>query len=180
MVVRLIEEGDDVASFRSGYEALDKYLVTRARSNRNVFGNTYVAIEDGKIVGYVTVMSKHVARESLGGPGPEEWPTLLIGRLAVRAADKSRGIGKALLLKVFEIAITQHYVGGGCVAVVVDAKLDIDPPADKYYAKFGFKSFKGEPVDGEKKIRRMYLRMKNVEVLVGAWKAAQASKSETA
>lgn len=173
LLVRLIEPGDDVTSFRSGHPALDAYLVQRARKNQNMFGNTYVAVDGNQAVGYVTVMSKHVARESIGGNGPEEWPTLLIGRLAVDEGCKSKGAGKALLHRAFEIAIGQHYAGGGCVAVVVDAKLDTKPPADGYYAKFGFKPFKDQPIDSPGNFRPMYLKIKNVQTLAAKWKEAR-------
>ena len=172
----MIEPGDDVSAFRCGHPALDEWLVTHAKRNQGIFCNTHVALMDGRIVGYLAVMSKHVRRDALGGSGPEEWPVLLIGRLAVATTHQDAGVGKALLRTAFQTALQQSLIGGGCIAVTVDAKLDTDPPADGYYAKFGFKRFKNEPavLDPDQPYRRMYLRLKNVETLLAAWAEKEA------
>lgn len=177
MIVRQLEDGDDVADFSCGHDSLDTWIRTRGVANKHHFGNIFVAVDEGKVLGYVTLMGKHVRRERIGGSGPEDWPVLLIARLAVRRDIQSSGVGKPLMRKAYEVALNNHYIGSGCTAVVVDAKTDTDPPAPGYYAKFVFKEFRPDPNDVATNSVRMFLKIKNVVKMMEAWAAAEAKKA---
>lgn len=142
ITIRLLDPSVDTrgrrAKFRSGNNALDRFLETRADKNQRVYGVTYVAVEgdpvDGEIVGYVTVAASSVKREAMPqGGGPPSWPVLLLGRMAVVENRKGEGIGEELMRHVFRLALEQAD-RIGCAAVIVDAK----PGAETYYVRFGF------------------------------------------
>src|SRR2546426_10901868 len=67
MEVRALQESDDRTQFRSGDEDLDRFLHKYAGQNqfRHHIGTTYVALEEGRIVGYATVAPGHLEVEDL-------------------------------------------------------------------------------------------------------------------
>lgn len=165
VVVRKLEATDDISSFASGNAVLDRWFHRHCRGNQHYYGVTYVAVEDGVIVGYVAVSPSSVDREQLSGTGPSSSPVLLIGRLAVRADRQRAGIGQHLVQQAFDLALEQHDALG-CAAVIVDAK----PEAIDYYAdKYAFVPMQGaerRPGHG----LRMFLE---IGVLVRARQAGQ-------
>ncbi len=140
MEIRALREGDDRSRFCSGDPDLDGFFHRFAGQNqfRHYVGVTYVAIEDGRIVGYVTVTPGHVEIDGLPAAARKKLPryplpVLRLARLAVDSSARGRGLGRQLLHFVLRLAIrmANDY---GCVGVVVDAK----PGAVPFYAKYGF------------------------------------------
>jgi GNAT superfamily N-acetyltransferase len=97
-----------------------------------------VAVEDERILGFVTVAAAEVEIASLPssrkrGLPSYPLPTLRIARLAVDSRAQGRGVG-AELLKQALILATRTAQAVGCVGVIVDAKAD----AVGFYTRYGF------------------------------------------
>ena len=140
MDIRALRADDDRSQFRSGDPDLDRFFLKYAGQNqfRHHIGTTYVAVEGRRVVGFATIAPGQMESESLspvlGRRLPNyPLPILRLARLAIDHAHRGLGLGKELLLAVFELALamSDKY---GCVGVVVDAK----PDAVKFYSHFGF------------------------------------------
>jgi GNAT superfamily N-acetyltransferase len=97
-----------------------------------------VAVDEGKILGFVTVAAAEV--EIAGLPASRRkglpsypLPALRIARLAVDSRAQGRGVG-AELLKQALILARKTAEAVGCVGVVVDAKAN----AVAFYERYGF------------------------------------------
>jgi predicted N-acetyltransferase YhbS len=135
MDIRELTEGDDLAAFTCGNDHLDKWLKTNAYKNaQRGFSKTYVAIENGEVVGFVATSATSVERDRVKrGQGPEKWPAMLIARMGVSKTQHGKGLGKRLVAHAFVVADAQYKVSG-CAAVIVAAK----PSAETFYRQFGF------------------------------------------
>ena len=136
--IRSLRKADNRAEFHSGDEALDLYFHRYAGQNqfRHHIGVTYIAVEDERILGFVTVSPASLDAEELPSgrrPPPYPVPVLRIARLAVDESVRGRGLGKALLRFCVELA-EQMMDELGCVGAVVDAKSD----AVSFYQRYGF------------------------------------------
>lgn len=140
--VRLLRADDDRSTFRSANPDLDRFFVRYAGQNqfRHHVGVTYVAVEEGVILGFATVCPSQIEIEAL----PENarrrlprypLPVLRLARLAVSERSQGRGVGAVLLHTVFALA---HEMARtvGCTGVVVDAKADVVG----YYQRLGFRT----------------------------------------
>jgi predicted N-acetyltransferase YhbS len=153
MEIRALRPTDDRSSFECGDEALDRFFRRFAGQNqfRHYLGVTYVATDEGRIVGFVTVAPRHIAIEQLPEGTKKKlprypMPVLGLVRLAVASSAQSAGLGAALLRFVLGLATKlAHEVG--CAGVVVDAK----PGAEGFYARYGFSPF--ETLEGQSDAR---------------------------
>ena len=138
--IRRLRPDDDRSGFRSGNVDLDRFFQRFAGQNqfRHHIGTTYVAVDDGRILGFATVAASEIA----AGGVPEgqrkrlpryPLPVLRLARLATAESARGRGVGSTLLQAVFTLAHTMADELG-CVGVVVDAKQD----AIAFYEKLGF------------------------------------------
>jgi GNAT superfamily N-acetyltransferase len=136
---RLLQE-DDRSGFRSGNVDLDRFFQRYAGQNqfRHHIGTTYVAVDDGTILGFATVTPSEIAFAEQPPSRRKKLPhyplpVLRLARLAVDERVQGRGIGSTLLRAIFVLA---HRMADefGCVGVVVDAK----PEAVPFYEKLGF------------------------------------------
>jgi GNAT superfamily N-acetyltransferase len=142
--VRSLRPDDDRSSFRSGNADLDRFFVRYAGQNqfRHHIGVTYVAAEEGVILGFSTVSASHIEIEDLPRTKRKRLPqyplpVLRLARLAVGEKARRRGVGRRLLRAVFYLA-REMGKKVGCVGIVVDAK----PDAVEFYRCLGF-----EPMD---------------------------------
>jgi predicted N-acetyltransferase YhbS len=153
MEIRALRSSDDRSAFQSGDEALDRFFHRYAGQNqfRHYLGVTYVAVDGGHVLGFVTVTPRHVDVDDL----PERVrkklprypvPVLGLARLAVDESARSMGLGGQLLRFVLKLALKMADEVG-CAGVVVDAK----PGAVDFYAKYGFTPF--EPLEGQSEAR---------------------------
>jgi GNAT superfamily N-acetyltransferase len=140
MEVRRLDEDDDRSAFSCGDEDLDSFFRRFASQNqfRSHIGTTYVAVENGVILGYATVAAGDLEIERLPQSARKKLPRyplpiLRLARLAVDKAVQQKGIGRLLLRYVFDLAskMSQEY---GCIGVVVDAK----DSATGFYSAYGF------------------------------------------
>ena len=147
--LRALRPEDDRSSFRSGNPALDYFFQQFSGQNqfRHHIGTTYVAVEDGRILGYATVSPAHLESEQLAEAERKRlfnypFPVLRLARLATQEDARGQGTGKALLRHVCLLA-KQMSTDFGCVGLLIDAKVE----AVGYYETFGF--LRLEPVTGE-------------------------------
>ena len=138
--VRRLETSDDRSIFRSGNIDLDRFFQRFAGQNqfRHHVGTTYVAVQQGSILGYATVSAAHLELGALPddqrkGMPAYPLPVLRLARLAVAESAQGQGIGRVLLRAVFSLA-HQMSEDLGCVGVLVDAK----PEAVGFYRALGF------------------------------------------
>jgi GNAT superfamily N-acetyltransferase len=172
MEIRALRASDDRSAFQSGDEALDRFFRRYAGQNqfRHYVGVTYVAVDDGRVLGFATLAPRHVDIEGL----PERvrkklprYPVPMLGlaRLAVDESVQSLGIGGQLLRFVLKVA-SKMADEVGCAGVVVDAK----PGALDFYAKYGFTPF--EPVEGQSDAHprptAMFLMMQDIKTAEAA------------
>ncbi|MHB1193085.1 MAG: GNAT family N-acetyltransferase [Longimicrobiales bacterium] len=121
-------------------EDLDGFFHRYAGQNqfRHHIGATWVAVADGRILGFVTLAPGHLDTDDIPAalqrrlPG-YPLPIVRLARLAVSASDRGRGIGTALVRKacVLALEMAERF---GCMGIVVDAK----PDAVGFYGELGF------------------------------------------
>ena len=149
--IRSLQRSDNRQDFHSGDEALDVYFHRYAGQNqfRHHLGVTYVAVEDDRILGFVTVSAGSLDAEELPSgrrPPPYPVPILRVARLAVDESARGKGLGRALLR--FSIELAEHMMAEfGCVGLLVDAKSD----AVAFYERYGFATL--EVVEGTALVR---------------------------
>jgi GNAT superfamily N-acetyltransferase len=138
--IRLLLPGDKRDDFVSGDESLDQYFRVYAGQNqfRHRIGVNYVAIMEGRVIGYAGVSPAHIEVERLPAalgkrlPG-YPLPVLRLARLATDRRVRGQGVGLELLRYVF--GLSSHMSRDfGCVGVLVDAKV----PAVPFYERYGF------------------------------------------
>jgi GNAT superfamily N-acetyltransferase len=127
--------------FDCGKPALNDWLMRHSLGNQT--GGTsrtwvVIEVETQRVVGFYASSTASVLRssapKSFGRNQPEELPAILLGRIAVDAKHKGRGLGAALLkhfmFKAIEVAGTV-----GVRLVLVHAK---DEEAKSFYRHYGF------------------------------------------
>jgi hypothetical protein len=100
---QLLSSEHVLAGFDCGKPALNDWLVRRSLANQ--FGGTsrtwvVTGVETQRVVGFYASSTASVLRSSapkrFGRNQPEELPAILLGRIAVDAKHKGRGLGAAL------------------------------------------------------------------------------------
>jgi GNAT superfamily N-acetyltransferase len=133
----------DVSGFSNGvHPSLDAWLRERARAREGLFARTYVVCPTNtpaRVVGYFSISTALEQRLALPSAKlrrgmPEEVPLLLIGRLAVDAARRGRGLGSALLADALRRCLAASGIAG-VRGVVAHA---IDEDAARVYEAHGF------------------------------------------
>jgi len=133
----------DVSRFSNGvHPSLDQWLRERARSSEGLSARTYVVCardEPARVVGYFCIAAAVEQRNALTSAKlrrgmPEQVPLLLIGRLAVDAASRGRGLGSALLTDALRRCLAASEIAG-VRGVVAHA---IDEAAVEFYKRHGF------------------------------------------
>jgi GNAT superfamily N-acetyltransferase len=131
----------DVSRFTNGvHPSLDQRLHERAREGLSA--RTYVACptnEPDRVVGYFSISTAVEQRNALPSAKlrrglPEQVPLLLIGRLAVDAEWRGRGVGSALLVDALRRCLAASEIAGarGVIAHAIDDK------AVAFYEQHGF------------------------------------------
>ena len=99
----LLAGGHDLTRFDCGKPSLNEWLVRRALGNQTSgTSRTWVVTTEGSdVVAFYASSTASVLRtsapKSFGRDQPQEIPAVLLGRLAVDAKHKGRGLGAALL-----------------------------------------------------------------------------------
>src|SRR3990172_3884149 len=122
MQIRALRETDDRSRFRSGEPDLDRFFHKFAGQNqfRHYVGVTYVAVDDGRVLGFATVAPGHIEIDGLPAAARKKLPryplpVLRLARLAVDQSARGGGLGAHLLRFVFRLALrmANDYGWGG-------------------------------------------------------------------
>lgn len=147
-VIEKLARHHPVDPFDCGVEPLNRFLIRFALNNQLAHASqTYVALADGAVIGFHTLVVGEVACEA----APERVrkglprypvPIMILARLAVHKDWKGKGIGAGLLKDA--MLRTLHAAGiAGIRALVVHAK---DEQARTFYAHFGFAGGFSDPL----------------------------------
>ena len=126
--------------FDCGKEPLNRFLIRNAlQSQQSNASQTYVAVEEGRIVGYHTLVVGEVAYAEASerlkkGLARHPIPIMILARLAVSRDRQRRGIGPELLKDAL-LRTLQAADIAGIRAFVVHAK---DGAARTFYEHFDF------------------------------------------
>ncbi len=139
--IRRLEKDDDRSRFSCGQPDLDRFFQHYAGQNQFKLhlAVTYVAVAEGRILGFATVAGSSIERKSLPSARLRRrlpaypLPVLRLARLGVDTRAQGLGVGRALLGHVLGLAVEQRD-RIGCVGVVADAK----PDAVAFYERYGF------------------------------------------
>ncbi len=133
----------DVSRFSNGLHfSLDQWLRERAHPSEGLSARSYVvcpAVEPDRVVGYFSISTAMEQRNALPSAKlrrgmPEQVPLLLIGRLAVDAEWRGRGLGSSLLIDALRRCLAASEIAGAR-GVVAHA---IDEAAAGFYERYGF------------------------------------------
>jgi GNAT superfamily N-acetyltransferase len=137
-----------VDGFDCGQEGLNRFLTRFAFINQPADSSqTYVGLADRNVIGFYTLVVSEVSYED----SPERLrkglprhpvPLMLLARLAVSKAWKSRGIGGGLLKDAMLRTVRAAEIGG-IRALAAHAK---DDKARAFYEHFGFLSSPTDPL----------------------------------
>ena len=164
IVIRRLEEHDDVENFDCGDEALNNYLKRHAWTNqqKSSIGVSYVALDEDAprtVLGYFTLAMASVPRDRfpkkyVRGLPPYDLPLILLARLAVDRRFGGRGLGHALISEALRISV-RVADEVGCRCIITDAYRD----RVSWYSRYGFIPIEGGAESGP---QRMFLDMRTV------------------
>lgn len=147
--ITLLGERHDRDKFRSGNEALDRYIRIQAgQDQRRRVSACFVATPigaPGVVAGYYTLAAATIVLgdlpETLAKKLPRypALPAARIGRLAVDRTTRGKGLGGALLADALARSLRSEVA---VYAAVVDAK---DDEAVAFYRHHGFAAFASRP-----------------------------------
>src|SRR5258707_6005467 len=168
IVIRRLEEHDEVENFDCGDDALNNYLKRHAWTNqqKSSIGVSYVALDEDAprtVLGYFTLAMASVPRDMfpkkyVRGLPPYELPLILLARLAVDRRFAGKGLGHALISEAFRVAL-RVADDVGCRCIITDAYRDkID-----WYARYGFVALEGPAESGP---QRMFLDVRTLQKAV--------------
>jgi GNAT superfamily N-acetyltransferase len=172
VLIRRLEEQDEVEVFDCGDEPLNNYLKRYAWTNqrKSSVGVTYVAIDEAaplSVIGYFTLATASVPRDAfpkkyVRGLPPYDLPLILLARLAVDRRFSGKGLGHALVSEAFKIAL-RVADDVGCRCIITDAYRH----RVVWYARYGFIPLEGAARSGP---QRMFLDIRTIRM---ALKGAQ-------
>src|ERR1700723_1744004 len=126
IVIRRLEEHDEVENFDRGDDALNNYLRRHAWTNqqKSSIGVSYVALDEDAprtVLSYFTLAMASVPRamfpkKHVRGLPPYDLPLILLARLAVDRRFAGRGLGHALISEALRISLAPAAeIGSRCV-----------------------------------------------------------------
>jgi len=165
--IRQLSKNDDTSTFDCGDVTLNQYIKQYAKQNqfKHYIGTTYIALDKGVILGYVSVSASSLRTDTLAENLTKRLPQyplpiLRLTRLAVGSTYHQQGLGKNLLRFVLTLTLKQKEQFG-CFGLVVDAK----EGSVSFYEQFGFVAFDVEAgaLDIRPYARSMFLATKTIE-----------------
>ena len=166
VIVRRLEESDQVEHFDCGDEPLNNYLKRHAWVNqqKSSIGVTYAASDETVprvVIGYFTLATASVPRAAfphkyVRGLPPYDLPLILLARLGVDQRFSGKGLGHALISEAFQVAL-RVADDVGCRAVITDAYRE----QIGWYARYGFVALEGSV---EERPQRMYLDIRTLRM----------------
>jgi GNAT superfamily N-acetyltransferase len=164
IIIRRLEEHDEVGNFDCGDDPLNNYLKRHAWGNQEKIsiGVTYVVIDETAprlVLGYFTLATASVSRDAFPkkytrGLPPYDLPLILLARLAVDQRFAGRGLGHALISEAFRVSL-RVADEVGCRCIITDAYQE----RVGWYAKYGFLPIEGAAEGGP---QRMFLAIRTV------------------
>ena len=164
VVIRRLEEHDEVENFDCGDDALNNYLRRHAWTNqqKSSIGVSYVALDEDAprtVLGYFTLAMAGVPRNAfpkkyVRGLPPYDLPLILLARLAVDRRFAGRGLGHALISEALRISLRVSDEVG-CRCVITDAYRD----RISWCSRYGFVPIEGAAPTG---LQRMFLDMRTI------------------
>ena len=164
IVIRRLEELDEVDRFDCGDEPLNHYLKRHAWLNQEKvsIGVSYVAVDEAApraVLGYFTLAMASVPRDAfprkyVRGLPPYDLPLILLARLAVDRRFAGRGLGHGLISEALRVSLSVADEVG-CRCIVTDAY----PDRIGWYARYGFVPIEGAAKTGP---QRMFLDLRTV------------------
>lgn len=166
VLIRRLEEFDQVEAFDCGDDPLNNYLKRHAWANqqKSSLGVTYVAIDEGAprtVLGYFTLATASVPRDAfprkyVRGLPPYDVPLILLARLAVDRRFSGKGLGHALISEAFKIAL-RVADDVGCRCIITNAYRQ----RTDWYARYGFVPLEGAAETGP---QRMFLDIRTLRL----------------
>jgi GNAT superfamily N-acetyltransferase len=166
VLIRRLEEFDQVEAFDCGDDPLNNYLKRHAWANqqKSSIGVTYVATDEGAprtVLGYFTLATASVPRDAfprkyVRGLPPYDLPLILLARLAVDRRFSGKGLGHALISEAFKIAL-RVADDVGCRCIITDAYRE----RTDWYARYGFIALEGAAKTGP---QRMFLDIRTLRL----------------
>lgn len=138
--IEKLQRSHKLDEFDCGQEALNRFLIRHALQNQQAEASqTYVALADGQVVGYYTLVVGEVAFESAHerltkGLARHPVPIMLLARLAIVTSWQGKGLGSGLLKDAMQRTVQAADIAG-IRAFAVHAK---DDEAKSFYEHFGF------------------------------------------
>jgi GNAT superfamily N-acetyltransferase len=168
IVIRRLEEQDEVDTFDCGDDPLNSYLKRHAWANqaKSSIGVSYVAVDESaprSVLGYFTLAMSSAPRDAfprkyVRGLPPYDLPLVLLARLAVDRRFAGKGLGHALIAEVFRISL-RAASEIGCRCIITDAYRD----RLSWYARYGFVPIEGSAEGGP---RRMFLDVRTLQAAI--------------
>ncbi len=150
-----------VDAFDCGHEALNRFLSRYALQNQFAEASrTYVAVSDGEVVGYHTLVFGEVACDDaperlIKGVARYPVPVMVLARLAVARGRQGQGLGAGILRDaLFRTAGAADIAG--LRAFAVHAR---DDRARAFYEHFDLEPARGDPL-------HLMLPMKTLRALI--------------
>ncbi|MEK6346483.1 MAG: GNAT family N-acetyltransferase [Burkholderia sp.] len=147
LTVAALDAGHDRTGFECGTPALDRYLrETVTQDVRRRVAACFVMLDGHVVAGYYTLSAASIALAELPPeiirklPRYPAVPAIRMGRLAVDARYRGKGLGAALLVNALRRAAGSEIPA---VALTVDAK---DKAAAAFYGHFGFEALASDPM----------------------------------
>ena len=138
--IEKLQRSHKLDEFDCGQEALNRFFIRHALQNQQAEASqTYVALADGQVVGYYTLVVGEVAFEGAHerltkGLARHPVPIMLLARLAIVTGWQSKGLGSGLLKDAMQRTVQAAEIAG-IRAFAVHAK---DDEAKSFYEHFGF------------------------------------------
>lgn len=141
----LLADHHDVAGFSCGVAALDDWLKRRARANQaSGASRTFVACHGNVVAGYYGLAP---GAAGVAAPGrfrnmPDPIPVVILGRLAIDAAQHGHGLGRAL----FRDAALRVLNAAGAIGIRGILVHAVSNEAKKFYLALGFEPSPLDPM----------------------------------
>jgi GNAT superfamily N-acetyltransferase len=165
----VISSSTDIKPFDCGDDDLNDFLLTKAKNYQNeLFAVTYLLENEERTIAFFSIFNDSVRVEDIEFASKsalkrllsnlashpkrhlKNFPALKIGRLGVCNTAKGKGLGKAIISYIIDLAIEQNKVCA-CKLITVDAY----DQSLKFYEKIGFTYF--TDMDAGEDTRQMYL-----------------------
>lgn len=153
----LLTADHELSGFDCGNDELNRWLTGHALASQKAdLARTYLALTDTAVVGYFSLTTGSVRRESAPrrfarGMPRHPIPTILVARLAVDRRHQGQQLGGRLLAEALRLAVAASD-NAAARLVVVDA---IDDEAAAFYRHCGFLNVPENP-------RRLFRKISDI------------------